>query len=65
MPTCAVCLGEHSLCVRAVHFFFFCYAELGFLCLFPPGCKATCFLSLCALHFFADLDFSISHAVIL
>lgn len=57
--------GRTQPVCQSCPFFFFCYAELGFLCLFPPGYKATCFLSLCALHFFADLDFSISHAVIL
>lgn len=57
--SCHVHLREHSLCDRAgcfrgVVFFFSSFGELEFLPLFPQGNLL-----------FADLDFSISHAVIL
>lgn len=52
---------ENTVCVTELSVNYFSFAELRYL----PFPKATCFLFLCALYIFADLYFSVSHAVIL
>lgn len=52
---------ENTVCVTELSINYFTFSELRYL----PFSKATCFLFLCVLYVFADLDFSVSHAVIL
>lgn len=52
---------ENTVCVTDLSVNYFSFSELRYL----PFPKATCFLFLCALYVFADLDFSVSYAVIL